>query len=1473
MRRNDAVRVVMLLMLLLQFLVSVSGVQGATIYVNSTGWWLEGNSFNSTNTPIQEAVDNSSVLGANVIKIDVGLYNETVNVTQIPQWLLITNNGTGMPHINGMFSDYVFNVSASNVTIQGLELINATYGVYTPIPVVNLTVRDCSFTINLDYGIYLDGCVNCTLDNNTISNFQQYGIYLNNSTNCQISTNTISSQTGWGIYLNASSNNQIYTNGLLCSGGLYLNSSYNNWIFDNYFANSQCNAYDNCQNHWNLTLPRQGPNILGGSLVGGNFWSDYAGDDFDGDGIADHPIPYNCSGNITYGGDYMPLLALYFVEPTPQSWNATNANVTINVTYVISNPRDIWLNFNNTLINITSTLNQTIDTSQYPEGVYWYYANMTDRRGMMYWTATRYLIVDRTPPVFDFFVTPDPDSSVYGYVKIKVAFHEEEGSGIANVTFYYSNTSSSNVLIGTSTSPETGKLQEGRWYSGIWSITWDTTSLADGPYTLIARAYDNAGNWVQSQINVTLDNDRLVLSASSDTTPTYANQRVYFYANYTHAGNAITPANGGMCTIQINYRSWNGSITVSTSGQMTYNSSSGLYEFNVPGYSDWGVIKYTIQANNTAGFENITKTSKTWIIFYRSRSGYVYDFNNPGVGLANVTIRVVEDVPGGTGNPWTYTTTTNESGYYEIVFNDTTDPLGSCYLITAYNEYGNLSTPAIPSLPGPMPNEPNETVNMYLVPAANLTLHAYNSAGATTFDAMIFDRITKAPIRILNKIGPANYSIYLPLNRTYDIIIWKEPTPGVFPPDGCPPISYNWTPTTAGELRYIDANLTVSKVTVEGYMSGLTGGVYTNVTAYMTIGSFTPLDFDAGFSSYVDSSTGYYNITLPGTQDGIKYIIMGYGRNASGYYMGIKEVTVQTTNLQNQNITLLPLAGEFRQGSIPTNKTRFYFYDDSGNNVSGAFAILNVAFGDNNWVYVISSRVNNTIDVPLLKGSSVVAQFMTPQSAPRQYKYNASYINSNANINVILPKFELKDPDTGNILQNARLKFLRSSSECNGPYPPDSCVIAEVTDITTFNPIKILMGGKLNIRIEQPNGLVVEFINVDLIASGPPDAQFSPNAIEQETTNVLAQIWKIGSFAPEIYDYVLIGVPYNDSEVNESQPAKVHFRYLYDDNFNVIWDSQVNSYADAVNLGYGDYNPAYLNGTGLTCSDTMPSSFSPNGTGYRDKVNNTIWFTIPHFSGGAPMIEQAKAEAGGTTGTSPTGGTSGGTTGGTGGGGGGGAIVVSPPLEATAEMMTSESKVFEAGKEVKLSISGELAESTHILEVSAVVDETMTLTFTLSKAKLPRDVSPPKGKVYSTFEIVFTKYGTTQKVEPRGSIKFRVSKAWAEQEGVSPSQIVLAKYANGWVEVETKFEGEDSEYYYFRANLDSFSLFAIVAKTEAVKTPTKETPTAITPTPTVVKTVETTTPQEIETTKGIPGFEAVIALAVVAMAALVARKL
>ncbi len=303
------------------------------------------------------------------------------------------------------------------------------------------------------------------------------------------------------------SSNKIVGNNI----GIQISGSYN-LIYNNFFANYQNNIVDSGYNYWNTTLNcLSGPNIIGGACIGGNFWSDYQGDDYDGNGISDDPIPYNSSGNIQNGGDYLPLLAIYFVSPTPQSGSATNSNVTINVTHTISNYDTVLLNFSGTEYNITSTLNHTIDVSKYQDGTYWYYAWMNDTDGMAYSTATRFLIIDKTPPLFDFFETPKPLSSVYGNVEIKVAFHEEGGSGIANVIFYYNN-GSGNVLIGSSTSPISGQQHNGIWYSGVWNVTWDTSGLADGPYTLIAKAYDNAKNSVEApQIDVTLDNDRLAL--------------------------------------------------------------------------------------------------------------------------------------------------------------------------------------------------------------------------------------------------------------------------------------------------------------------------------------------------------------------------------------------------------------------------------------------------------------------------------------------------------------------------------------------------------------------------------------------------------------------------------------------------------------------------------------------------------------------------------------------------------------------------------------------------------------------------------------------------------------------------------------------------------------------------------------------------------------------------------------------------
>ncbi len=88
--------------------------------------------------------------------------------------------------------------------------------------------------------------------------------------------------------------------------GIYLYNSSNNLIYDNYFNNTN-NAFDDGNNTWNISKTA-GMNIIGGLYLGGNYWSDYAGEDLDSDWLGDTLLPYNSSGNIQNGGDYLPLV-------------------------------------------------------------------------------------------------------------------------------------------------------------------------------------------------------------------------------------------------------------------------------------------------------------------------------------------------------------------------------------------------------------------------------------------------------------------------------------------------------------------------------------------------------------------------------------------------------------------------------------------------------------------------------------------------------------------------------------------------------------------------------------------------------------------------------------------------------------------------------------------------------------------------------------------------------------------------------------------------------------------------------------------------------------------------------------------------------------------------------------------------------------------------------------------------------------
>jgi parallel beta-helix repeat protein len=237
-------------------------------------------------------------------------------------------------------------VNCDNITVENIEVVNASVGMELW-GTTNSTIMNITASNNIDTGIYLLYSSNNTLTNNTATS-NLNGVYLCYSSNNTLTNNTATSDlngfylesssdynnlinntatsNSYGIEISSSSNNAIEENiasnntrgidlwnssnnnitGNTANSntnfGLYLGSSTDNTIYNNYFSNTN-NSYDDGTNSWNITATF-GQNIIGGPYIGGNYWSDYTGNDSTSDGLGETPYPIPPYGS---NQDHLPL--------------------------------------------------------------------------------------------------------------------------------------------------------------------------------------------------------------------------------------------------------------------------------------------------------------------------------------------------------------------------------------------------------------------------------------------------------------------------------------------------------------------------------------------------------------------------------------------------------------------------------------------------------------------------------------------------------------------------------------------------------------------------------------------------------------------------------------------------------------------------------------------------------------------------------------------------------------------------------------------------------------------------------------------------------------------------------------------------------------------------------------------------------------------------------------------------------------
>jgi hypothetical protein len=534
-------------------------------------------------------------------------------------------------------------------------------------------------------------------------------------------------------------------------------------------------------------------------------------------------------------------------------------------------------------------------------------------------------------------------------------------------------------------------------------------------------------------------------------------------------------------------------------------------------------------------------------------------------------------------------------------------------------------------------------------------------------------------------------SVVVPANRSYTVMFVRDPYsfhagselcigPSYMNRTDCPspPASVQVTSTHINDLQntteinstayliIINKSLSFSQYNLTGCLNIIGNTTSVNVTDIKAKlvpweGFLPPIkgevsDFDptstqsfkiglsgSGLNAARGCGIGAYNLTLMGSASGINWFIEAYAGNTTdtvynGYYYAAFQNLTMLNEGKTFNLTLRKLLGGYSpSGEINTSKIEVAIMDSNGTAPQSAHVevyVKNPVFGTMH--YVIETLTNGKFNISIINDTTEArVRVYSNMYAPKEQKINFTANRTNVTLYSFRPQVMEENATIAYLPTNKttgsriRMKFMKYSDACNVYTPPASCQIG-TAKTGNFDPLQAMMAGKSNLWIKTNTNVTLYFINVDMLASGPPDALMNENASTSSlSASTLQQLWTFGSMAPDVYDKVMIGIPYNSS-ISESWSYSINLSLLYDSDMRVIWNETANTSAQLPS-DYSDFSLSFFSG-GVPCSTDSTTS-TTSGSCYMNKTDNTdegnsgyFWITMPHFStttdkisGGAPV--------------------------------------------------------------------------------------------------------------------------------------------------------------------------------------------------------------------------------------------------------------